>query len=366
MIVIFVLGGDIIILHLDGEGNRESLSATKSKIQFMIAPARGDFDSKMFPNITENGTASTRGYTTLDFIASELGNDVASKLPKWTDIVKIYGEESYIIGMDTCNEFRNTVPENKAFIGVAGIFNTGTNLMGDLLNENCVLEGRIKKGLGPGMRYQVPWGKHSPASFRLQHLASQGSKSVIQKNVLPIVTIKDPLTWMSSMCRHHYQTNWIHSSEHCPNVVPNDADRRLKGFKEENGAIPVRVRYNETYFTSHSSLVGLWNDWYTAYHRAKFPRLIVRYEDLLFRPEEMTRKICTCGGGKMKKKFKYIVQSSKGDSGVHKASSGLVQAISRYGNATVRLANFIKEDLEYAKEELSQNLMQSFHYSVSI
>ena len=47
---------------------------------------------------------------------------------------------------------------------------------------------------------QVPWGKHNPVDWRGQH-AAQGLEGVDVDGVLPVVVVKDPFTWMRSMCR---------------------------------------------------------------------------------------------------------------------------------------------------------------------
>ena len=39
-------------------------------------------------------------------------------------------------------------------------------------------------------------------------------------------------------------------------------------------------------------LVHLWNDWYTEYLEASYPRLLVRFEDLIFYPQQTTNLIC--------------------------------------------------------------------------
>ena len=47
---------------------------------------------------------------------------------------------------------------------------------------------------------QVPWGKHNPVDWRGLH-AAQGLEGVDVDGVLPVVVVKDPFTWMRSMCR---------------------------------------------------------------------------------------------------------------------------------------------------------------------
>jgi hypothetical protein len=59
-----------------------------------------------------------------------------ARLPKWSDIMKTYGPPK-ILGFDTCVEFRNTINPRLQTMGVAGAFNSGTNLLDSLLKENC-------------------------------------------------------------------------------------------------------------------------------------------------------------------------------------------------------------------------------------
>ena len=142
--------------------------------------------------------------------------------------------------------------------------------------------------------------------------------------------VKDPITWMASMCRHPYEARWRHDPKHCPNLVPNRFDR---GRKPGEGTMGIKVKFatkhignepipdnkNKT-FIEYDSLVDLWNIWYNEWHNATFPRLIVRFEDLMFHAEETVFKVCTCGGGTMKDTFRYCEDSAKGQGGPHAGS----------------------------------------------
>ena len=71
-------------------------------------------------------------------------------------------------------------------------------------------------------------GKHPPASWRYHNVAyAERNKKVNQTLTLAVATIKDPLTWMGSMCRHSYAAVWRHSPKHCPNLVSNEVDKGL-------------------------------------------------------------------------------------------------------------------------------------------
>ncbi len=84
-------------------------------------------------------------------------------------------------------------------------------------------------------------GKHSLAYFRLIHKNSW-SKGLNEMHALPIVVTKDPYSWIESLC---------------------------------------------------------WNTWYGDYIEAKYPRLSVRFEDLLYHTEMVITQACCCFGGKL-------------------------------------------------------------------
>ena len=130
------------------------------------------------------------------------------------------------LGLDRCAAFRRAQgPRGRP--AVAGLFNTGTNFLMKLLRMNCdfpdacpaqphirvdkdnpyAAEIRIMAEMQLARRnhcspflLQVPWGKHNPVDWRGQHSA-QGLEGVDVDGVLPVVVVKDPFTWMRSMCR---------------------------------------------------------------------------------------------------------------------------------------------------------------------
>ena len=288
---------------------------------------------------------------------------VAYNLPTHDDFIKLYGENVVIDGLDTCKRFRDTIPESRRQIGPAGIFNTGTNLLSRLLAMNCVIpNSRIKT-----MKWQVPWGKHTPAQYRHKNVASIQGKGVNQTEVLPVVTIKDPYTWMQSMCRHSYTLNWRHHEDHCPNLMPSEVEfKKFRGLKHDE-AIPVKIRYSSERIGMHQSLAHTWNDWNNEYFaEAKFPKLIVRFEDVLIHPQEVVTQVCECAGGIISnpKKFRIVEGTAKYDSGPHTGTNSLIPSLQRYGNAQVRANEIpLQADRDYAKEHLDKKLMERFKYN---
>lgn len=294
----------------------------------------------------------------------KIDEETLKSIPSHTEFVKLYGPRPIIEGLDTCATYRDNIPVKDRVVGPAGIFNTGTNLMAELLSKNC----RIPGGKSRAMKWQVPWGKHSPTSFRLWNIAIAGGKGVVQTDVLPVVTIKDPYTWMASMCRHSYSANWPHKMKHCPNLLPNEED--FAGYKDmyadakrREDPVPVRVRFKPKNSTDHTSLAGLWNDWYGNYNNiTSYPRLIVRFEDFLLYPEEVLKSICECAGGALEKQFSIVTESAKGNSGSHSGAMGLLMALQKYGNEELRRSEFTERDAEYARIHLDPTLMKIFGY----
>ena len=160
-------------------------------------------------------------------------------------------------------------------------------------------------------------GKHHPPGdedFRQGHKTKKDG-NVDTNNILAAVTVRDPLTWLGSMCRHTYTAHFPHTSKHCPDFSFSD--------------LKTSVKYNG-FWRHHDSIVHMWNSYYTEYKEAEFPRLIVRYEDLIFHPELTTKTVCECAGGSMRKdgRFKYIVDSAKKGPNAHgKVRTGYAESL---------------------------------------
>ena len=99
----------------------------------------------------------------------EIDEVLAEQLPTWDDIVSMYGEKPVIHGLDTCQTYRDTVKPENRMLGPAGMFNTGTNLLFELMKVNCnIVEAKFAKNVDPalpilyreprrnGMRWQAP------------------------------------------------------------------------------------------------------------------------------------------------------------------------------------------------------------------
>ena len=112
----------------------------------------------------------------------------------------------------------------------------------------------------------------------------------------------------------------------------------------------------------------MWSDWNGAYFDSSKPRLMVRYEDLLFRTRETTKQICDCVGGTMTEKFDPIDQGAKYGS-EHRMSladaPGRKNSRRKYANETRRYGHLRGEDLEAIARDIDLRLLDAFRYAFS-
>lgn len=85
---------------------------------------------------------------------TEFNEATISMLPKWSTILDAYGPPK-IFGLETCEDYRRLVPFKHRNEGVAGTFNSGTNLLATLILYNC----QMKRGRFGRVQWQVPWGE---------------------------------------------------------------------------------------------------------------------------------------------------------------------------------------------------------------
>lgn len=119
------------------------------------------------------------------------------------------------------------------------------------------------------MRWQVPWGKHTPAHYKNAHAAKM-AKNINKDDILPVITIRNPYQWMKSMCKNSYSARWNHDRNgKCPNLQNHDNNHEWNR---------VTVKYGAG-SESYTSLAHLFNDWYHGYtHNASYPWVMIRME----------------------------------------------------------------------------------------
>jgi hypothetical protein len=253
------------------------------------------------------------------------------------------------------------------------MFNTGTNLLFEYLSRNCYNPARHSKH-NWGIHWQIPWGKHNPLFYRGRRYAENDDETKNLDNSLPIVMIKDPYTWMQSLCRNRYSAEWDFTLEHCPNLLPNEVDKYYGFVKDADhekrlmhDGIPMTIEYNPN-TTEYSNMAAAWNTWHREYFDTNIPRLIVRFEDLVLHAKSVITDICHCFGGRLvdEAHFHYVTGSSKSEQHGHgNFTPGLMHALLLYTNSSNRIKLFTKDDLVFANEVLNKTMMGLLSYSVA-
>jgi len=176
----------------------------------------------------------------------------------------------------------------------------------------------------------------------------------------------------------------MHDAKTCPQLKYAMDGTSVGNVDEEYNAINVSYGPGPSH---HKSLGHLWNDWYGEYlysntnngsggtttTSAPFPRLIVRFEDIIFFPYEVTQQICTCAGGILGHRiddkdvvngtFHYVVRSAKAGVGHGPASqrNGLIDSWVRYGRDNPK-DEYSESEIQVAKEILDPWIMETFEY----
>lgn len=306
-------------------------------------------------------------------------SDHCADLPTWKQVVDFYGPEPVVDGLETsCDAYRTmivTANNNKnknnnsttvvvpPLPRVAGLFNTGTNALAKLLQRNLLKVEELHY-----FYYDVPWGKHVPYHKRWNVTLPKHNPTP-KSLVLPVVLIRDPYWWMQSMCKTAYGVKWKHSEKHCPNLTPDkDTDNN------NNNSVPVVTKYSfgrkdpVRFQWHHDSLVHLWNDYYEEYYFAiqqqQQPRLMVRFEDMLFHGPRLLETLAACLQlPPPSQTFEYVAETSK----QHGSGTNLLAAMARYGSSSAagRTRGMNRRDLDYARQHLSGVLLQRFRYPIA-
>jgi hypothetical protein len=267
-------------------------------------------------------------------------------------VTQLYGNGPVIIGLETCDAYRKSLLLSSSTTQprIAGLYNTGTNALAKLFEVNYPeLHLTLPKSY---FKYDVPWGKHVPFS-RKNNVTFPHTNPTLKEQVFPVILIRDPYWWMVSMCKNPYGAKWK-KSDHCPNLVV-DAN--------SNAAAPVTTKYgfkNVPLFQIHyDSVVHLWNTYYQEYLDSSTPRLLVRFEDVLFHGPAVLEEIANCVGLPVPTQFQNYLAKSK-----HHGSGGtdFGTAILKYSSTVGRAGQMTQDDKEFARQHLNETLLRMFHY----
>ena len=243
--------------------------------------------------------------------------------PHGTTSFPLYGDSPKIVGLETCETFRQTISPTRSLLAPAGVFNSGTNLLAELLLKNCVFKERRKK---EALEFD---GKSIGAN--INHLGFAILIILIfplQNNsvIMPVVTIRDPYSWLQSMCRHRYSAHWFHPPNHCPNFIPDERDFEFLQYAEiykrpkfqkyhhddpwlvDNVMNTANFNATQTcrfhYMCDTNSSIRLTRPWHI-YGMIGIPNIsteiflesLCEWKIWYFMPRRVIEQVCTCVGG---------------------------------------------------------------------
>ncbi len=129
-------------------------------------------------------------------------------------------------------------------------------------------------------------------------------------------------------------TRWNHRKEGCDKTVRLDEPIKF---------VPYGARLSiPDLKTNYTSLAHMWKEWYLPYYQATdYKRLMIRLEDLVFRPKAVVTAVCDCVGGVMAGTvrdrgrndvdFWYVRDSANTGKGHGRHRSDLLTAFVKYG-----------------------------------
>merc|ERR1712154_263009 len=91
------------------------------------------------------------------------------------------------------------------------------------------------------------------------------------------------------------------------------------------------------------------------------PRIVVRFEDVVLRPEEVVNRICQCVGGYRTSDLMLVEEQSKS----HGHSRNRQQAVDAMSSQQYRMTNYGLKDIQFVMDHVNWTIMDYFGYSIS-
>jgi hypothetical protein len=265
-------------------------------------------------------------------------------LPLWSSFTELYGKDPVVLGLERCEQYRTAKARHSRdsnAILVESLPHSGAAALVESLSQNI---GNLTVKLS--------------MSGKEQRFPRQGNfLDSSSLPFLPVFVVRDPFRWMQLMCHLPFNANWTRGEKgRCPNFVPSAAERADPRFNNMS-TFHVEVIHDDVLRERYASLVDLWSSYYRSYVAADFPRLIVRFEDLVFHAERVMDLVSQCIGSPMMKSFDYSLPDRS-----LLAGGRYGQMLKLYATEEGRYSHLTMADLLYQKYALSPALMDLLHY----
>lgn len=164
-----------------------TLNTTQEQIVLKLLQNHADVCAKKEPMLRELAAAQL-----------DLDVELCYSLPDWSQVVDLYGAEPIVLGLDTCEAYRNHIQRDgqSPMPKVAALWNAGSTS----LSRSFLLNLQLYDPTWHINRTTVPWGKHTPLWLKFINTYPEDNTDS-KDHVLPIVIVRDPYRWMNSMVR---------------------------------------------------------------------------------------------------------------------------------------------------------------------
>ena len=155
-------------------------------------------------------------------------------------------------------------------------------------------------------------------------------------------------------CQHSYSLLWPHNPTMCDSALElKQKVRAAFGYKT--------MQYN--------SLIHVWRDWYSDYfEERRYPLLMIRLEDVIYRPKQVVEKVCECVGGTFIK-ANFIVHDEVANigKGHGKHRSNLIDTFIKHGKPLKSYhQKFHAKDWKIIRKVLQKDygMLEAFNYQL--
>eukprot|EP00483_Globobulimina_turgida_P009719 UN09738 len=179
-----------------------------------------------------------------------------------------------------------------------------------------------------------------------------------------MVLIKDPLTWIKSICKMNYdfsffKRNWL---KHCPS---NISESKLNWMPHNRGR---EVNRNHTSNGIFPSLIHVWNAYYEHYlnemNEHIYHYLMIRFEDFLFKPKSIGTQLCDCFGNSQLLHDDVVILDSPAKP--HGNTSNRSKTVKIYSDPEYRYKGYSQQDLQYIYENINHTIVDMFGYQFEV
>lgn len=240
---------------------------------------------------------------------------------------------------------RGARKDGRRILKVVGLFNTGTNLLETLLEENFPGAFALEEYGSPVVYGRCRFWKHMSLSM-LQAKKPDVLKDCHDRGAIVVAMVRNPLAWLSSMDRKPY------TLESC-----REAGQGRRGWRTPCMFADVHHLLRGEAFKDIETIWALWTHDYDNLSELGFDKaLAIRYEDLLVDTEGFMRKIARLASLPMPARVVRVEKQVSPYLG-----RGRADAIAKVQNRTY-LSDFTAGEVLQACTRLDQDAMARHGY----